>query len=107
MNTKSLKKTNYKNTFNVRTNLFGDVFDGFDSCLVYLKVEFEDVSGQSAIIMRKIANQQILDYGMDDVEALLSLNGVYKTNYDVNEVLSNGNAEQIDSIIACFQGTQV
>lgn len=79
---------NYKNTFNVRTNLFGDVFDGFDSRLVYLKMEFEDVSGQSAIIMRKIANQQILDYGTDDVEALLSPNGVYKTNYDINEVLT-------------------
>ena len=78
---------NFVNFFSVKLDAFGNPFNGFESGLIYLTVEFESVSSQSSIIVGKIANQQLLDYSVDNTEAMLSLNGVYKLNYDIGEIL--------------------
>lgn len=78
----------YINVFNVKTDVNGVAFNGFDSGLVYLTVKFEGVSGESGIVVRKIANQQLLDFGDDATEPILVLNGAYKANYDINEEVS-------------------
>ncbi len=89
---------NFTDEFSVNTYTDGTLFNGFESGKVYFEMEFEGVTGQASVIMKKVANQQLIDYIYDSTEPLLTLNGEYDKSYDIGDTVSVISAVCLDMI---------
>lgn len=91
--------TDNKNVgFSVTTDLDGNAFEGFKSGKIYLQVAFEEVSGESGIIVKEVYGQQLTSSTRDGIPPLLVLNGEYRSNVSINKPLTVYSAVCLDMI---------
>ncbi len=73
----------------VETNAYGETFNGFASGLVNFAITFEDVSGETEIIVHKINNQTVSSVMFDLVDPQAALvGGAYARTAQLGEVLT-------------------
>lgn len=71
------------------TNANGDAFNGFTSGLIYFTIEFEDVTGETEIIVKQICNQNLNNETNDLVDPQAALiGGEYAKNVKKGEIVT-------------------
>lgn len=63
----------------------GSVFEGFSGHMVYLSVEMQGISGESALQIISINSQEITNTPLDIVRPRIYIEGVYGGAYDIGE----------------------
>lgn len=67
--------------------VYGKEFSGFPSGKVYLKVEFDGVTGGSAIKVRELCKQPLNNISKDNIKPTVNVFGEYSSNYKLNTVV--------------------
>lgn len=84
--------------FSVTKDTDGNAFKGFLSGKVYLKIDFEDVSGEAKILVREVYGQTLISSKRDGLPPLLVINGEYRANVSYNKPLTIFSAVCLDMI---------
>lgn len=75
-------------TLSVTNTLQGEVFKGFPSGKVYLRCEFEGVTGSAGVEIKKISGQPIALITEDSIRPMINVLGEYKKQYALNTTLT-------------------
>ena len=85
-----------KVTFGVATYLSGEKFRGFTSGRVSLTIEFEDVKGESSIILSKLSGQNTTSVQRDLIKPRIALDTPMAFRYKLNDVVELSSAIALD-----------
>lgn len=95
---RSVSTDNFNVSFNVSKDLDGNAFEGFLSGKIYLKIDFEEVSGESKILVQEVYGQPLTSSKRDNISPLLVMNGEYRANVSHNKPLTVYSAVCLDMI---------
>ncbi len=85
-------------SFSITNNLQGNVFNGFSSGKVYMRIEMEDVSSLAQIAVKSVCNQRLIASGRDTTDPVFSIAGEYAGYYKIGSVATIFTAVCVDMI---------
>lgn len=69
----------------ITKDMFGNIFKGFSSSLIYVSFEFVGVSGPSALRVMRVVNQNFGDLSVDLIKPKVALLDSVKTRYSIHD----------------------